>query len=128
MKSPMLKKIIRFLISSVVKIKIKLYEGKPNVKEDTSIVFCHGRGATPFMYSLIIRDLAKDYRVLSALHTDVERTPYTDMNKIKAFREKEVVERAKDVEFLVENKVTTSKIILIGHSYGCATILQAYQK
>ena len=55
LNSPVLKKVINFVNSSAEKIRIKLCEGNPTVKEETNIIFCHGRGATPFMYSLMIR-------------------------------------------------------------------------
>jgi hypothetical protein len=51
------------------------------------ILFSHGRGATPFMYSTILKCFARQWKILCPQHSEVHATPYSDINEIKKYRE-----------------------------------------
>lgn len=44
---------------------------------------------------------------------------------MKTYREREVQVRAAEYYQAIQ-RLDTEKIILMGHSYGCATVIQAY--
>lgn len=79
-------KIFKFLLSSLERSKMTFAKGEP-AKYKGVILFSHGRSGTPFVYSTILRCLARDWRILSPQHSEVEKTKYTDMKEIKNFRE-----------------------------------------
>lgn len=77
--------IFKFFTSYLNFCKIKLAKGNP-AKSDGTILFSHGRTGTPFIYSTILKDLARSWRILAPQHSEVSRTPYTDIKLIKKFR------------------------------------------
>ena len=65
------------------------------------------------------------YKVGAVQHHEVNITDFQDMDQTKKFREKEVQMRAAEF-YQTIHKIGKSKIILVGHSYGCSTLIQAY--
>lgn len=53
------------------------------------------------------------------------RTGLGNKEEIKKFREGEVKVRAQEMVKAVE-KLENEEMVLMGHSYGCATVLMAY--
>lgn len=89
-------------------------------------MFSHGRGATPLMYSTFLMYYAGlGYRVGGVQHTEVSDTGLDSKDEKKVFREKEVQVRAAEL-YQAILKLDNEKIVLMGHSYGCATTIQAY--
>lgn len=58
----------KFIVSYIDHYKLYLGEGTP-LQTNTTVVFCHGRGATPFMYSQFLLRFAEDgYKACSVQH------------------------------------------------------------
>ena len=124
-RSALIKKCLEVPLSFLDHVKLKLGEGAEE-NTDSGIAFCHGRGATPFIYSSVLMRLAGlKYRVGAVQHHEVNITEFEDMGRIKEFREREVQMRAAEFCQTI-HKIGKSKIILVGHSYGCSTLIQAY--
>lgn len=120
-----IRKACHLILSYVNHYNIKVGNGK-EVVGDTGIAFAHGRGGTPMFYtSYYMHFAANGLKVGAAQHTDVNRTPFTLKEEIKRYREKEVQARAAEL-YQAILKLDKPKMILMGHSYGCATVVQAY--
>lgn len=120
-----LKKIGHMVLSYAEKHHLKVGVGSEK-KTTQSIAFCHGRGATPFMYSsLLLHFAGENYKIGAVQHTDSVDPGLNSREEVKAFREKEVQVRAAELYQTIQ-KLDNDTIILMGHSYGCATIIQAY--
>ena len=80
------------------------------------------------MYSSYLMHLAGlSFRVGGVQHTDVNNTGLKVKEEIKKYREKEVqVRAAQYYQTILEVGKGKKNIILMGHSYGCATVIQAY--
>lgn len=59
--------IFRFFFSYLSKYKLKLAKGKKGSSNGV-ILFSHGRTASPFMYSTILKNLARTWTVISPQH------------------------------------------------------------
>ena len=69
-----IKKIGHFILSFADKHMIKVGDGTEKPTK-SSIAFCHGRGATPLMYSSYLMSLASFYYKVGAVqHTEVGDT------------------------------------------------------
>lgn len=120
-----LRKLGQVVMSYVNKYRIRVADG-PEKETDTGIAYCHGRGATPMMYSTILRHLAGEgFRVGASQHSEVRYTGYYTYEENKKFREKEVQVLAEEFTKTIV-KVNRPKVVLMGHSYGCSTVIQAY--
>ena len=117
-----------FLLSSAHHQQITLHEGKEVEKKEV-MIFSHGKTTTPFFYSYLQRMFTRRFRVMAAQHHDEYRFDYGDEKSNKKAREEEVEIRAKDIEYLFRTQVKEDEaLVLMGHSYGCATIIQAYHQ
>lgn len=58
----------KFFTSSTYKYCLTLAKGTPG-KHRGTILFSHGRGATPFLYSSILRAFARDWKIFSPQHS-----------------------------------------------------------
>lgn len=78
------------------------------------------------MHSVLLREMAEKYQIYAPQH--VYNQPPTGTNEqVKEYREKEIVKRAADLEYLILKKIPKNKqIILMGHSHGGSTAVQAY--
>ena len=120
--------VMSFLFSSVQHRQITLHEGK-EVEKKEAMIFSSGKTTTPFFYSYIQRMFTPRFRVMAAQHHDEYKFAYGDEKRNKKAREDEVEIRAKDIEYLFRTQVKEDEeLVLMGHSYGCATIIQAYQQ
>jgi hypothetical protein len=70
--------LFKFFMSSVAHYHLTFVKGSPGKPKGT-VLFSHGRGATPFMYSTILRYLARNWNILSPQHSEVNETPFTDL-------------------------------------------------
>lgn len=77
LKSPNLP--FKFFTSYMRKYKIHLAKGNPD-KHRGVILLSHGRTGTPFMYSSILKNFARSWKILSPQHSEVRKTPYTDLS------------------------------------------------
>lgn len=84
-KNKILLKIFRFFTSSTLKYRLTLAKGTAG-KSKGNILFSHGRGGTPFIYSSILKAFGRDWRVLAPQHSEVNVTPYTELKEIKRYR------------------------------------------
>lgn len=85
-KSRFLLALLKFLsLSYTKKYLITLAKGT-QAKTKGTILFSHGRTGTPFIYSTIIKNLARNYRVICPQHSEVSVTPYKDIKDIKRYR------------------------------------------
>lgn len=113
------------LLSFADRHYLKVGEGA-ELFTNSGIAFSHGRGGTPFSYTSYLMHFAGlKYKIGAVQHNDVGNTGLTQMEEIKKYREKEVQARAAEF-YQTILKVNKSRIILMGHSYGCATVIQAY--
>ena len=70
----MLKKIGHLILTFVDKLRLKVGEGVEK-NTDSSIAFCHGRGACPLFYSSYLMYMAGlGYRVGAVQHSEVQDT------------------------------------------------------
>jgi hypothetical protein len=60
--------IFKFFTSSATKNQLTFAKGTP-CKYKGSILFSHGRGGTPFLYSSILRAFARDWKIFSPQHS-----------------------------------------------------------
>ena len=121
----LLKKIGHMILSYADKHRLKIGVGEEK-KTDKSIVFCHGRGGTPFLNSSLLMHFAGlGYRVGGVQHSEVNDTKQKTKDECKTYREKEVQVRAAEM-YQAIIKLDNKQIVLMGHSYGCATLIQAY--
>ena len=125
LKNFILRKIGFLIMSFIDRIYLEYGNGVEKTT-DTSLVFSHGRVATPFMYSNFLMYYASEgYKVGSVQHTEVLNTGLSSKDDNKVFREKEVQVRAAEL-YQAIMRLDNDKIIMMGHSYGCATTIQAY--
>ena len=76
-KNAMMKKFAGLFLSYVDKQMITFGKGT-EIKTNKSIAFCHGRGASPFLYTIFLQYYAnKGYRVGGVQHNDVNDTGLT---------------------------------------------------
>ena len=68
---------------------------------------------------------AEGYRVGAAQHSEISRVNFNSIDEVKSYRGKEVIKRAEEYIKVIK-KLKTENLVLIGHSYGCATLIQAY--
>lgn len=88
------KKIGHLILSYVDHYRLKLGVGMEMVT-DSGIVFSHGRGGTPLIYSSYLMHFAGlGFRVGSVQHTDTLKTGLKSREEIKRFRERDVQVRA----------------------------------
>jgi hypothetical protein len=114
------------ILSFIDKIKLTIGEGTLN-NTGKAIAFCHGRGATPLMSSSMMIDFAANgYRIGGVQHTDLIDTGLKKKEECKIFREREVQVRGAEYYQTILHLSGCEEIVLMGHSYGCATILQTY--
>ena len=89
----LLKKIGHVIMSYADHHKLKIGLGEEQIT-DQSIVFSHGRGATPFVYSSLMMHLAgMGYRVGGVQHSEISNTGLKSKDECKKYREKEIVVR-----------------------------------
>lgn len=120
-----IKKLGHFILSYADKYRIKIAQGAQR-DTDKGIALSHGKGGTPFYYSSMMMHFAsQDYRVGAVQHTQVNRINLKIKEQIKKFRGSEVLKRAEEFIETIK-RLNTDKIVLLGHSYGCATAIQAY--
>jgi hypothetical protein len=55
----------------------------------------------------------------------VNRINLKNKEQIKIFRSRELFKRAQEFIEAIK-RLNTDKIVLLGHSYGCATVVQSY--
>jgi dienelactone hydrolase len=78
------------------------------------------------MYTTYLQRFAGlNYRVGAAQQHELVITPLQNKAEIKRYREQEVIKRAVEYHKTIE-AVKNEKIVLVGHSYGGATVIQAY--
>lgn len=115
----------KFFTSNNQRYKLTFSKGESAPSRGV-ILFSHGRTGTPFLYSSILKNLARQWKILSPQHSEVSRTPYTNIEEIKRFRELEVRQRAEEIAFMASKVPENEQIVLMGHSYGGGTVIEAY--
>ena len=105
---------------------LKVGEGA-ELLTNSGIAFSHGRGGAPFHYSTLLMHLAGlKFKVGAVQHlNDTRLTGLPNLEEIKRFREKEIQARAAEFYQCIL-QLNKSRLVLMGHSYGCSTVLQAY--
>lgn len=94
LNNKMVKKIGNLVLSYIDHYNIKLGTGL-ELATNTGMVFSHGRGGTPLVYSsFLIHYAGVGFKVGSVQHTEVQRTGLSGREEIKRFREREVQARA----------------------------------
>jgi predicted alpha/beta hydrolase family esterase len=80
------------------------------------------------MYSSYLMHFAGlGYRVGGVQHSEVSNTGLKEKEEVKKYREKEVqVRAAQYYQTILEVGKGKKRLVLVGHSYGCATVIQAY--
>ena len=91
--NPNLRKIFKLFISSAEHLQLNLGKGKEKEGEKV-ILFSHGRTGTPFLYTNFFKAFGRERKIYCPQHSEVAKTPYEDLQEIKKYREKEVMERA----------------------------------
>jgi pimeloyl-ACP methyl ester carboxylesterase len=122
-----IRKLGHLILSYVDHYHLKVGEGSEKTT-DSAIAFCHGRGGTPFMYSSYLMHFAGlGFRVGAGQHTEVSKTDLVGKEEIKRYREREVQARAAEFyQVILTAGKGKQRLVLMGHSYGCATLIQAY--
>jgi pimeloyl-ACP methyl ester carboxylesterase len=117
----------QLVLSYVNHYYLQVADGK-EAETGSAIAFCHGRGGTPYMYSsFLLHFAAQGFRVGAVQHTEIGETGLKGKEVIKKFREREVQVRAAEYyQTVVEVAKGKQRLVLMGHSYGCATVIQAY--
>ncbi len=86
-KSRFILALFKFIsLSYLKKYLITLAKGTQGKSRGT-ILFSHGRTGTPFFYTTILKNIARNYRVICPQHSEVSVTPYKDVKEIKRYRE-----------------------------------------
>lgn len=72
--------------SHISKQTIQIGSGS-ELATDKSLVFCHGKGGTPFIYTqYLIHYAESSYKVGFVQHSEVNSTSFTDRKDIKGYR------------------------------------------
>lgn len=75
--------------------------------------------------SILLHFASKGFKVAAVQHSEIAVTDLKEKAQIKKFREKEVQVRALQI-YQAILKANCERIVLMGHSYGGGTIIQAY--
>lgn len=86
MKNKVMFALFKFFNSSTQRYKLTFSKGSEAPHRGV-ILFSHGRTGTPFTYSSILKNLAREWKIFSPQHSEVKKTPYKDMSEIKRYRE-----------------------------------------
>lgn len=85
-KNKFLLSAFKFFTNHTQKYRLTLAKGT-QAKAQGVILFSHGRSGTPFLYSSILKSLARKWRIICPQHSEVPVTPFKDLKDIKRFRE-----------------------------------------